>query len=401
MTLMDVSSELVDCVNRTAPETPGGEYFLIGTPAMRGNVVNINETRRVSAEVFAQWTRRLVPIEGDLLLAREAPVGPVVRVPAGGKFGAGQRTTLLRANPEIVNPLYLFYLLIDPTVQARLIAFAMGSTVPHLRVADVKSFPLPELHSIPDQNAIANLLSSLDSKIQANSELVDTAALLSSHLIELSPALVELSELATVNKTAVTPEEMGTAPILHYSLPAFDAARSPAQESPASILSNKFRIDQPCVLISKLNPRIPRVWDIPEVESTPAYCSTEFVVLESDSVSTSVLTAALRKPAVFDQISSLVAGTSGSHQRVKPDELLSVCVRDPRTINNAGLKAITALGHRSLIAQKETATLRQLRDTLLPALMSGKISIREGENYISSITGHLGLSQENHAKART
>ncbi len=100
LTLAEVCDEIVDCVNRTAPEDLDGEYFAVGTPAMRGNVVNLSEARTITKETFVKWTRRLVPEPGDLLLAREAPVGPVIRIPEGGRYAAGQRTTHLRANPK-------------------------------------------------------------------------------------------------------------------------------------------------------------------------------------------------------------------------------------------------------------------------------------------------------------
>lgn len=172
LTLADACIELVDCVNRTAPETSTGTYFAVGTPAMRGNSIDLSQARRISHETFARWTRRLVPEEGDILLAREAPVGPVVRVPSGGNIAAGQRTMHLRANPQVVHPRFLFYLLTSPTVQSQLLALAMGSTVPHLRVADVKAFSLPKLPPLAHQVAIQELLGALDDKIAFNEQLL-------------------------------------------------------------------------------------------------------------------------------------------------------------------------------------------------------------------------------------
>lgn len=186
-TLESVSAEFADCINRTAPEDPTGSYFAVGTPAMRGNVIAFDEARRISKETYAQWTRRLRPVEGDLLIAREAPVGPVVRIPSGEKIAAGQRTTHIRPDPSKVDPRFLYYYLIAPETQRRLEALSMGSTVPHLRVGDVRNFELANLPPTIEQRAIGEVLGALDDKIVANRRVVDAGDALICALYSLTP----------------------------------------------------------------------------------------------------------------------------------------------------------------------------------------------------------------------
>ncbi|MGL5825868.1 MAG: restriction endonuclease subunit S, partial [Nocardioides sp.] len=198
--LEDACSELVDCVNRTAPETSEGGFFAVGTPAMRGNIINLAEARELSGETFRIWTRRLVPEEGDLLLAREAPVGPVVRIPSGGRLAAGQRTMHLRADGAVIDSRFMFYVLTSPRVQQELMALAMGSTVPHLRVADVKAFRLPVLPDLHQQRAIAGVLGALDDKIAVNDRVATSGDELAAALTldAFSDEVVSLSAVASV-----------------------------------------------------------------------------------------------------------------------------------------------------------------------------------------------------------
>ena len=93
--LGSVLESLVDCEHKTAPRDESGEFFAVGTPAMAGNRVNYSQARRISAATFATWTRRMKPGAGDLLLAREAPVGPVVMIPTAENVAPGQRTVLM------------------------------------------------------------------------------------------------------------------------------------------------------------------------------------------------------------------------------------------------------------------------------------------------------------------
>lgn len=117
----------------------------------------------------------MLPQSGDLLFAREAPVGPIVRIPETGNVAPGQRTMLLRPDPALVNTNFLYYLLTSPVQQERLLALATGSTVAHLNVADVRAFQLPTLPSVGQQRAIAEVLGALDDKIAANTKLAATA----------------------------------------------------------------------------------------------------------------------------------------------------------------------------------------------------------------------------------
>lgn len=158
MTLLPEIALVVDCKNRTAPEDPNGEYFAVGTPAMRGNIIDFNSAKRISRETYERWTERLEPRKGDVLLAREAPVGPVVRVPGSPRIAAGQRTVHLRAIEERCDARYLFYMLSSPRIQARLLALGDGSTTPHIRLAELRVFDVGELPSLGDQYAIGRVL---------------------------------------------------------------------------------------------------------------------------------------------------------------------------------------------------------------------------------------------------
>jgi type I restriction enzyme S subunit len=174
-TLADACDRIVDCAHKTAPVDELGEYFAVGTPAMRGNVINYAEARRISLGTFEAWTERLRPEHGDLLLAREAPVGPVVRIPERGNVAPGQRTVLLRPRGSVVDSRYLFYYLTSPLGQSELLVKASGSTVSHLNVADVRQLPILRLPALDEQRAIAQVLGALDDKITANEKVTSTA----------------------------------------------------------------------------------------------------------------------------------------------------------------------------------------------------------------------------------
>ncbi|MET3974951.1 restriction endonuclease subunit S [Cellulosimicrobium sp. 4261] len=287
-----------------------------------------------------------------------------------------QHVAILRSNGSVV-PRFLQGFLVAPGVRAELLTIASGgATRKALTKAQIEAIEIP-LPSLRRQHAIAEVLGALDDKIAANTRLAVTAHGLARSLLALGEPNVPVSEIAVHSRLTVNPEVMPVPRVAHYSLPAFDIGTGPEVVAPESIKSNKFLVSEPSVLVSKLNPRFPRVWNLPHLPEEPALASTEFVVLVPTACSTTVLWALTSQPRFGAALEGMVAGTSGSHQRVKPAEMLATLVPDPRRLEPSLLAQVDALGARSLAAQAENVTLAATRDTLLPQLMSGKLRVRE------------------------
>jgi hypothetical protein len=165
--------------------------------------------------------------------------------------------------------------------------------------------------------------------------------------------------------------------VAHFSLPAFDDGAKPRLVAAGSVKSAKFLLSAPCVLFAKLNPRIPRIWDVVSLPPHMALASTEFVVLRPIGVDTSALWSALRQPDVVATLRQRAAGTSGSHQRVQPRDLLEVRVRDVRRLAPAAARTITGLGGLCHARRAESVRLSAFRDALLPLLTSGEVRVRD------------------------
>jgi len=158
---------------------------------------------------------------------------------------------------------------------------------------------------------------------------------------------------------------------------SFDEGQIPKRELGATIKSNKFLIPSHAILLSKLNPRIPRLW-LPVVRDSPrAICSTEFlVVLPRIKAFREFIYGLLSNEAFADVFETLVTGTSGSHQRVKPEGLLSMNVLLPdQSVIDHFSKVVQPLLARMDRARAESETLAALRDTLLPKLISGNLKL--------------------------
>lgn len=163
MKLESVCVLIVDCPHTTAKDEGEG-YALIRTPNIGIGHFILDGVHRVSKDVYDQRNLRAVPQAGDLILAREAPVGNVAIIPKGEQFCLGQRTVLIRPDDNKVNPYYLNYYLNSPAIRHELTSNANGATVAHLNMPKIRNLEI----QLPDrkvQDIIASILSAYDDMI--------------------------------------------------------------------------------------------------------------------------------------------------------------------------------------------------------------------------------------------
>jgi type I restriction modification DNA specificity protein len=228
----------------------------------------------------------------------------------------------------------------------------------------------------PQRGRISELLGALDDKIAANERVIETAESLMVAIVGSVPDHAPLSSLARRSTTFLGPGEFDDT-VAHFSLPAFDDGAKPELVAAELVKSGKFLLSEPCVLFAKLNPRIPRIWNVVSVPSQMALASTEFVVLKPIDVDTSALWSTLRQRDVLERLQQQAAGTSGSHQRIQPRDLLDVRVRDVRRLPPAASRTVTGLGALCHARRAECTRLAAFRDAMLPLLMSGKVRVRD------------------------
>ncbi len=309
---------------------------------------------------------------------------------------------------------YYFFKAMGP----ELLRMDVGAANPTLNRNHVH--PLPALRPpLPAQRAIASVLGALDDMIEVNREtnealeemartlfkswFVDfdpvraklegrppagmdaaTAALFPDHFQDSELGQIpkgwevgKVSDFASLGRVAVNPGNYPSELFDHYSLPAFDDGRVPKLENGDSIMSNKFLVESDAVLLSKLNPHIPRVW-LPDLHaSRRSVCSTEFMVARAISGATREYLFSLFTNPYFASIyDTLVSGTTGSHQRISPESFLQMQIIVPpipliKSFTNA-VKPMFDTAHSNINESRDLATLR---DTLLPKLLSGEVSV--------------------------
>lgn len=289
---------------------------------------------------------------------------------------------------------------------------------PYLSLRDQMSL-LISLPPIPDQRAIATTLGALDDKIELNRKMNETLeamaralfrdwfvdfgptrakmeghpAYLSEDLWSLFPDSVDedgkpegwgrfkLEQIADYHTKTLTPAKMANMEVEHFSLPAFDKGRIPAIDHGATIKSNKTLVPPQSVLLSKLNPEIPRVWTPEAPRALQQVSSTEFLAFTAkEGAGRSLLYCLFSDRTFRDMLEGMVTGTSKSHQRISPPSLLGQeVIAGTPTVFGAFEMLAELLLERVRANRAESRTLAQTRDLLLPRLMSGEVMVRAAE----------------------
>lgn len=348
---------------------------------MRGNVIDYGQARRISKHTFERWTRRLLPLEGDLLFAREAPVGPIVRIPRSENVAPGQRTVLMRPNPDLVDSRFLYYLLSSPQEQDRIQALAAGSTVAHLNVADIRSLEI-NVPTLEIQGAIAEVLGALDDKIAANtklSEMIDASLRLQyQHAMQKpEPAPRPLLEVFAVQFGEAFKGENFSEPGSGRPLIRIRDLKTYTSQVWTTESRTKETLVTPGDVLVGMDAEFrPTTW-----LGEPGMLNQRVCRVKSKFGGPAFVREALRKP--LDTIENYKTGTTVIHLNKKDLEDNSINIPEADALRAFNESTESLYATRVALA-KESRILSATRDVLLPQLMSGKLKIKQAEEIVAS-----------------
>lgn len=334
-------------------------------------------------------------LDGDVLVARITPSlengkTSIYRASKSAKSApAGGSTEFIVVRGIAGRSLseFAYYLLRTADLRSHLIANMNGSSGRQRVQADALRNYVVDLPSIDEQRRIAEVLGALDDKIESNQAVITRAEqLIDDIAVQRATDLpmVALSEVCSLSKSTWKPETSPDQTVQLFSLPAFDEGATPEQAAVASIKSNKTLMDRPGILVSRLNPRISRMWWVETDAARVNVCSPEFAYLTAGDMHGLACTwLAVRSPEFRGEMVDRVTGTSGSHQRVRPADLMTIGVPDYRSLAEHIQATVLTLLHLVSDRRRQSVALAELRDVLLPELMSGRMRVDEAGRLVS------------------
>lgn len=256
-----------------------------------------------------------------------------------------------------------------------------------------------QLPPLEEQEKIASILSTVDEQIDNVDALIEKNKELKKGLMQTLltkgightkfkkteigeiPEKWEVSKLGQlfyINTKSVEPSKLEE-DILHYSLPAFDESRVPVKQSSIEIKSNKYLIEENSILVSKLNPRIKRIWLVNKVNFIKQICSTEFinyVAINKENVNLKYFEQYFNSDIFQQELLNRESGSTGSRKRVTPNSTMDIKIALPSSCEQEKIAIILSeLDEKIEGYENKKQKLEELKKGLMQQLLTGNIRV--------------------------
>jgi type I restriction enzyme S subunit len=410
LSLKNAGVSLIDCDHRTPPAADTG-YPYIAIPQIKNGHIQLDGVRKISPEHYAEWTRKLKPQANDVIVVRRCNSGDSALVPRGLECAIGQNLVVLRSDGKRVIPEFLRWLVSGPDWWEQVRKFInVGAVFDSLKCREIPHFELT-IPPINAQRKITTLLGALDDRIallrETNATLEAIAqAMFKSWFIDFDPVHAKQQGISPEGMDETTAalfpdsfeeSELGLVPrgwkvhslgdllvpkrgksitkskCTDGGIPVVAGGLEPAY------FHNQSNVCSPVVTISAsgANAGFVRLYQQDIWASDCSFFSTE----QTDT--TFFWYAFLRFKQ--ENIYSMQQGAAQPH--ISPSDLmrLSICSPKSSVIRNFYNLLVSPLFERIGLANSTIQTLSNLRDTLLPRLISGQLRLPEAEAVLEEI----------------
>lgn len=194
LTLEEADVILIDCVHKTPKAQEVGLPYIGIPQLKSGHIDFNANPRLITEEDLIEWTKKANPKFNDVILSRRTNPGVTAHVPENKRFALGQNLVIIRSISETVYPPYLRWLLMGPDWWSQISKFLnVGAIFDSLRCGDIPKFEL-NIPPVEEQTQISKILNDLDDKIELNRQMNQTLeamaqALFKSWFVDFDPVL--------------------------------------------------------------------------------------------------------------------------------------------------------------------------------------------------------------------
>ena len=374
--LIDVLDTLIDYRGKTPKKTMSGIPLITAKIIKNGRIET--PTEFISVDDYDSWMVRGFPMIGDVVLTTEAPLGEVAQLD-NANIALAQRVVTLRGKSDVLDNTYLKYYFLSNVGHQRLKARETGTTVTGIKQSELRKV-LVDVPPYEIQVKISNILKSLDDKIEVNRRIngnleQQAQALFKSWFVDFEPfrdqPFVE-SELGMIPEGwrvgklgELCQFKRGKGLLSKNAIPG-DVPLVAGGLGP-SCYHNVSNTKAPVITISGsgANAGFMRMY---HQEVWASDCSFIDVTCENWLFVYCFL--------VINSHLLKHAQTGAVQPHVKPADIHDFdLVIPPRETIQKFQNTISSFIRKKGIIEQESRRLAQLRDTLLPRLMSGEIKV--------------------------
>lgn len=382
--LQDVVSKLGDGLHGTPQYDNGGEYFFInGNNLIDGKIVIKENTQRVSRTEYSKYKKELN--DRTILLGINGTIGNVALY-NNEKCILGKSACYFNVKND-VDKHFIKYVVTNKHFQDYIETFAHGTTIKNVSLQTVREYPF-KLPSLTEQKSIANILSCLDDKIdllhrqnKTFDQLAET--LFRQWFVEEAEWEGSLSEYVKVQGGyAFKSTDFRTSgfarviKIRNISMGSIDIRNSDfVDESVVNSIDRRFKIRSGDFLIAMTGAEIGKIGIVEKTESEIWLNQRVGKLEEKVPYGNIIGYLALSSSIGQDHITNACAGSAQENISTTGIEEMIFASYNSSKANSFGKEA-QPLFDKIIFNQNQVRTLTQLRDTILPKLMSGELRVK-------------------------
>lgn len=324
--------------------------------------------------------------QGDVLLSTSASLGEVATVSTDG-VSAIAYTGIIRFRP-IENRMIAGFIPIalrSPQFAAQIEAMGVGSVMRHFGPSHLKRMTVP-LPPPEVQEAIAELLGALDDKIAVNDRIAATvdqycAAVFEEVVAKESNGTTELGKVAIVNAKSVKPTPGGSLRYVDIASVSDGRLTWPECTSWDDAPGRARReIAAGDTLWSTVRPNRRSRFLVLD-EDPLLVASTGFAVITPRDVGPAFLYESARREEFVAYLGSVAEGSA--YPAVRAEKFLTAPIPNASDEHRDRFEALAfPVRLRAHSAAQESRLLAELRDALLPELMTGRLRVKEAEKVV-------------------
>lgn len=180
----NVLEAIIDYRGKTPRKSPSG-ITTLSAKAVKDGYIDYTNCYFISSEEYKRFMVRGFPNIGDVLLTTEAPLGNVARLDRSD-IALAQRLLTLRGKDGVLDTGFLYYYLRSPIGQKKLKERETGTTVTGIKQSEFRKIEI-DIPNYSVQKKIAGILNTIDQKIilnrKINKNLQAQAQAIYTHLI--------------------------------------------------------------------------------------------------------------------------------------------------------------------------------------------------------------------------
>jgi type I restriction enzyme S subunit len=400
--LTELVENIVDNRGKTCPTAETG-LPLIATNCIRNEKLypDFVNVRYVSDETYNNWFRDH-PKPNDLIFVLKGTPGRVCWTPNPISFCIAQDMVALRAKKEIIYPKYLFALLRSKVAQDKINALHVGSLIPHFKKTDFDKLELPVFEDLNYQKEVGDIYFDICDKIEnnlaINKTLEEMAMALYKHwFVDFGPfqdgEFVE-SELGMIPKgwDVKRLDEIAYKRVESYK---FKEKEKVVFVNTGDVLEGSFMhnnymdVDElpgqakkaiypQDILFSEIRPANKRFAYV-DFDSQDYVVSTKFMVIRNNElINNKLLYRIITREETIAEFQNIAESRSGTFPQITFDAIGHIQFALPSIdLQNEFQSIVGNWEEQQSNNLKENKSLIQLRDTLLPKLISGEIRLKE------------------------